>query len=452
MTKCQTPFPIPFQSIKQMKEKEYDVLIVGTGAGGSAVLWRLCENWQGSEKRIGVIESGDLLLHTHVYNIPGLHAAWENYYGQICYRIGRRLPQFPGAEQVFAVGGRTLFWGAITPRVHASELAAWPFSTQEMETYYQIAEEIMQIPKDSSALSLPLQTVFEQLHAKGFPAAMPMPRAISHGQTFSSICFLRKAWERKQFDLCVKTRALQLLMENGRPVGLKVGDHKRNVSVLKAKTIILAAGPLETPRLLLHSAIHGNAIGHYLTNHSFIRATGVTSSRGASDTMTVFLPQTENTPYQMQIYLGDGWVHVLGLGKVESAFANKLTLDEISVDEYGVPHVHIDFAYSPKDQEVIRQMQAAIQQVITALGASVIHMEVQMPGSDYHESGTCRMGIDPSQSATNPFGQIHGVPGLYAADNSVLPSTGAANPTLTTVALAIRIADHIANAGLQERM
>ncbi|MNR60569.1 Paromamine 6'-oxidase [compost metagenome] len=66
------------------------------------------------------------------------------------------------------------------------------------------------------------------------------------------------------------------------------------------------------------------------------------------------------------------------------------------------------------------------------------------PGADSHESGTCRMGTDPYTSATNPYGQIHHVPGLFVADNSVLPSTGGANPTLSTIALAIRTADYIA--------
>lgn len=65
------------------------------------------------------------------------------------------------------------------------------------------------------------------------------------------------------------------------------------------------------------------------------------------------------------------------------------------------------------------------------------------PGLDNHEAGTCRIGDDPATSATNRYGQIHGVPGLYVADNCVLPLTGAANPTLTTVALAIRTADYI---------
>ncbi len=41
---------IPLTSLEQMAETEYDVLIVGTGAGGGAVLWRLCEQWKANEK------------------------------------------------------------------------------------------------------------------------------------------------------------------------------------------------------------------------------------------------------------------------------------------------------------------------------------------------------------------------------------------------------------------
>ena len=72
------------------------------------------------------------------------------------------------------------------------------------------------------------------------------------------------------------------------------------------------------------------------------------------------------------------------------------------------------------------------------------NMTLRRPGGENHESGTCRMGIDSATSATNRFGQIHGISGLYVADNGVHPATGSAHPTLTTVALAIRTADHIA--------
>ena len=66
-----------------------------------------------------------------------------------------------------------------------------------------------------------------------------------------------------------------------------------------------------------------------------------------------------------------------------------------------------------------------------------------VPGEDNHECGTCRMGLDPDTSVTDIFGQIHAISGLFVADNSVVRLSGPANPTLTTVALAIRTADYI---------
>lgn len=64
-------------------------------------------------------------------------------------------------------------------------------------------------------------------------------------------------------------------------------------------------------------------------------------------------------------------------------------------------------------------------------------------GERLHYSGTCRIGTDPLTAAANPYGEIFGVSSLFVADNSMVPSMSAANPTLTTIALAIRMADHI---------
>ena len=64
---------IPLTSLEDMAETDYDVLIVGTGAGGGAVLWRLCEQWQNQGKRIGIIERGDMVLQSHARNIPTMN-------------------------------------------------------------------------------------------------------------------------------------------------------------------------------------------------------------------------------------------------------------------------------------------------------------------------------------------------------------------------------------------
>jgi len=105
----------------------------------------------------------------------------------------------------------------------------------------------------------------------------------------------------------------------------------------------------------------------------------------------------------------------------------------------------VNYSYSIRDHEAIKKMFCGITQSAVAMGVTLdaTPLTLRPTGSDMHESCTCRMGENPDDSATNPNGQIHGVPGLYVADNSVLPTLAATNPTLPTVALTIRLADYI---------
>lgn len=130
-------------------------------------------------------------------------------------------------------------------------------------------------------------------------------------------------------------------------------------------------------------------------------------------------------------------------GMVESRFENRVELDPFERDEYGVPVIRVHFSYSEKDHSVIRQMQHGVRQLFTAMQATTVEEEIGPLLDAIHDAGTCRMGIDPDTSVTDPYGEVHGVSGLYVADNSVIPTSGTANPTLTTVALAMRTADYI---------
>lgn len=60
-----------------------------------------------------------------------------------------------------------------------------------------------------------------------------------------------------------------------------------------------------------------------------------------------------------------------------------------------------------------------------------------------HHMGTTRMHPDPRQGVVDPDCRVHGVANLYVAGSSVLPTCGYANPTLTIVALAVRLADRL---------
>ena len=58
-----------------------------------------------------------------------------------------------------------------------------------------------------------------------------------------------------------------------------------------------------------------------------------------------------------------------------------------------------------------------------------------------HTIGTCRMGTNPDTAVVGPDGRAFDVPNLYVSDNSTFPSSLAANPALTIMAIALRTAD-----------
>jgi choline dehydrogenase-like flavoprotein len=60
-----------------------------------------------------------------------------------------------------------------------------------------------------------------------------------------------------------------------------------------------------------------------------------------------------------------------------------------------------------------------------------------------HHMGTTRMSEDPRSGVVDRNSRVHGVDNLYVAGSSVFPSAGHANPTLTIVALALRLAEHL---------
>jgi choline dehydrogenase-like flavoprotein len=61
----------------------------------------------------------------------------------------------------------------------------------------------------------------------------------------------------------------------------------------------------------------------------------------------------------------------------------------------------------------------------------------------WHHIGTTRMADDPREGVVDADCRVHGVSNLYVAGSSVFPTAGNANPTLTIVALALRLADRL---------
>jgi choline dehydrogenase-like flavoprotein len=98
----------------------------------------------------------------------------------------------------------------------------------------------------------------------------------------------------------------------------------------------------------------------------------------------------------------------------------------------------------------ILQLQGIFGEEIAQAGLGQFQSWVELDGrtkpkcnGGYHHMGTTRMHIDPKQGVVNENCRVHGVSNLFIAGSSVFPTGGAANPTLTIIALAIRLADHV---------
>lgn len=467
---------IPTKTLEEMSEINYDVLIVGTGPGGGATLQRLCELWKNQgAKKIGIIEKGDKLFHSHSLNIPtqNVDTARDVLLPDNSTAIGERLPQFSGARMVYALGGRSLFWNAATPRPIGSELNKWPIHPRELNVYYGMAEKLMHVTRDYAKGSSMQNVMLKRLHANGVFEADDMPLAFDmtpsrQGQVhsnpwFSSINALAAALFDRPYDLAVNAYASRIIGERGRVAGVEVFSEDKKVHILRTKNVVVSASTLETPRLLLHSGIEGPAIGRYLTGHVSIIAIGTVNRGQFSDrlgNLSVLKFEANGSPYQIQI-LGPNqyfsyqqfedkelkdqlMVVYAAFGRVESRAENRVYLTS-ERDEFGVPLQQVQYSLSNKDYQVAEQVAQGIRESATAMGVTLDEstLELRPPGADMHEACTCRMGDDPATSATNRHGQVHGVQGLFVADNSVLPTLTAAGPVLSNVALAIRLADHI---------
>jgi choline dehydrogenase-like flavoprotein len=129
-----------------------------------------------------------------------------------------------------------------------------------------------------------------------------------------------------------------------------------------------------------------------------------------------------------------GFRHWVGL----LAMANDENNATVVVDENGGERFDIDF--QPSELERINASFEFSRKVLEASGAK----QICWTGlASTHVQGSCRMGDDPRRSVVDRNGESHEVKRLYVGDGSLVPRTLSVNPSLTIMALATRLADHL---------
>lgn len=252
------------------------------------------------------------------------------------------------------------------------------------------------------------------------------------------------------------------------------GDTRHRIA---CRHLVLAAGGVETPRLLLHTGLANSSgqVGRNFMAHMALQVWGrfegyMGMQRGYPSSLIcedMLAPDDADFPggYLIQS-LGvqpvtlaetltrgaglwgadlvrrlDDYAHLAGIGMNGDCLPhpdNRLTLAG-ETDAFGIPRARIDFSLHDTDRAMVAHADRTMRAIWTAAGAT----DLTRAARTAHTIGTCRMGDDPGDAVVDGFGRSHDIANLWISDNSIFPSALAANPALTLMALARRTADRM---------
>jgi choline dehydrogenase-like flavoprotein len=406
------------------------------------------------------------------------------------YLIGRPAEGsggLPAAAVAACVGGQGVHWTCATPRPVGSERI--PFIDEgEWEQHVSTAESLLHVTGAAFGASPQATAILERVGEEFAPDGLtvrPLPvsadprddGSLRWGGTDLVLGPLAEGAAADRFELRPDTLAVRLLREGDRVVGAVLRDQRTGAEEnVRADVVVVAANAFGTPQLLWTSGIRPAALGRYLTEHPLIFGIvavreGVLpppdrDSRLQTDPIrgvvsVVFdddghpfhaqlmyspvcpVPLPENSPHRDN---PAGYAMVgYGLRKFPRP-EDRLTFDEATPDENGLPGVVVSYDLTEREHAEIEAAKKYQARAAGVLGEFVENMPRLMPaGTSLHYMGTFRVGpADDGTSVCDTESRVWGVPGLVLAGNGLIPTANACNPTLTSVALAVRGAHALA--------
>jgi choline dehydrogenase-like flavoprotein len=124
-------------------------------------------------------------------------------------------------------------------------------------------------------------------------------------------------------------------------------------------------------------------------------------------------------------------------------------------DRFGVPLPRLDWRFTELDRRSLRTTQELMDAALRQAGIGRVEQllgdldEPELFVGQWHHMGTTRMHDDPRYGVVDADSRVHGTTNLYVTGASVFATGGAVNPTLTAVAMGLRLADHLTSQGMR---
>jgi choline dehydrogenase-like flavoprotein len=468
----------------------FDVVVVGSGAGGGVIAGELAERGRNV-----------LLLETGPHKTAADFTRWESKAAHdLWWPI--RFALIDGGEGGAVallggrcVGGTTTINTKVALRAHAQDYAKWhqasslagasgePFGAADLDPHYDRVEQrlgvrertdwrksVLTVEPAFRELGAPLEAVRSYTDANCMSCGSCLQGCPTNAGKSTLNTYIHDAWAAGKLELRANARVERVLIEDGEAKGVEYVDSDGAVRRVDAGAVVVAAGTLNTPQVLLRSGLpdtpSSRLVGRHLGFHPVRLVYGLfeepqdahmvypisahsMAHQVDEDGGFVIEATTIQDPVSFATTLEDENGPLWGAPLVEAvrsfrrwigvlAMVNDENCGVVRLDDDG--HEAFDAPFTSTDRERMANALDFSRDVLLAAGAS----RVLWTGlASTHVQGTCRMGSDPERSVVDADAQSWDVKRLYVGDGSVVPRTLSVNPSLTIMALASRLAEHL---------
>jgi choline dehydrogenase-like flavoprotein len=144
-----------------------------------------------------------------------------------------------------------------------------------------------------------------------------------------------------------------------------------------------------------------------------------------------------------------GWrLSASGWGETLPNADNRITLDPVVKDKWGIPAAHLDVRWRENETAMEKDMQVGVAEMLEAAGCTNVrtHASRNPPGHCIHEMGGARMSRTPAEGVLNQWNQSWDVKNLFVTDGSAMASCACQNPSITYMAFTARATAHAVDA------
>lgn len=474
--------------------ERFDIVTVGSGAGGGVVAGELASRG----RRVLQLELGPHRTASDFtrWEAKATHDLWWPVrFALIDGGKGGAVALVAGR----CVGGSTTINTKVALRAHDRDFDKWhaasgfvndrgrPFGASDLASHYDRVEAFLGVRErtDWPKSVLTVEPGFRALDAGLEPVRSYTDVNCSRCGSCLQGCptnagkstlntYIHSALATGQLELrpdsCVERVLIEDRGAGPEAVGVEYRDAENELHQVEAGTVVVAAGTLNTPQLLLRSELPSSPstrlIGRNLGFHPARLVYGLFDEpqdahmvypitahcmdhQHDDDGGFVVEATTIQDPIGFATTLGDESGPLWGAPLVDAVRAYRrwigllvMVNDDnsgvVGVGDDGAEHITADFA-----QDEHARMDVALsfaRDVLRAAGAS---RTLWTGLITTHMQGTCRMGSDPERSVVDENGESWDVKRLYVGDGSLVPRTLSVNPSLTIMALADRLAAHL---------